>query len=117
MPYDDNNVFAKILRGEIASERVYEDGDMIVIADIAPVAPHHLLVLPKEAIGSLADAGERHALLLGKMLLRVAELARELGVDKKGYRVVINTHDEGGQTVSHLHIHLLAGRMMGWPPG
>ncbi len=106
MNYDNNNIFAKILRNEIPSKRLYEDDDLIVIADIAPAAPTHLLLIPKQPIISLADASNNDAALLGKMLIKAADIAREMGVDSDGYRVVINTRDNGGQTVPHLHIHL-----------
>jgi histidine triad (HIT) family protein len=109
-------IFCKIVAGAIPSKKLYEDHEVYAFADIAPKAPFHALIVPKEHIESLAEAAVNHKLLLGHLHLTAAELARAHGL-AKGYRVVINTGDDGGQTVSHLHLHLLGGRAMGWPPG
>lgn len=109
-------LFCKILAGEIPANRVYEDEYCIGFPDINPQAPTHLLVVPKEHIPSQAKALAGHKLLLGHLMSVVAELARTQKLHK-GYRVVINTGDDGGQTVQHLHLHLLGGRPMKWPPG
>ena len=109
-------LFCKILDGSIPSTRVYEDEDCIAFADIHPQAPVHVLVVPRKHIGSLAEAEAEDTPLLGKLLSAVAEIAHQKGL-ANGYRTVINTGDEGGQTVGHLHLHLLGGRPMHWPPG
>lgn len=111
-----NCLFCKIIDGSIPSSRVYEDEECIAFADIHPQAPVHLLVVPREHIGSLAEAEAKHAALLGNLLRTVAEIARQKGLTG-GYRTVINTGHDGGQTVGHLHLHLLGGRAMHWPPG
>lgn len=109
-------LFCKILAGEIPANRVYEDEYSIAFPDINPQAPTHLLIIPKEHLASQAKALAKHEELLGHLLVVAAKLARTHKLDK-GYRVVINTGEDGGQTVHHLHLHLLGGRPMHWPPG
>lgn len=109
-------LFCKILAGVIPANRVYEDEMSIAFPDINPQAPTHLLIIPKEHVASQAKALAEHKPLLGHLLATAAELARVHRLDK-GYRVVVNTGEDGGQTVHHLHLHLLGGRPMGWPPG
>jgi histidine triad (HIT) family protein len=109
-------LFCKIVAGSIPAKRVYEDALCLCFADINPQAPTHLLIIPKEHIASQAHAEETHAALLGHLVAKAAEVARGKGLSN-GYRVVINTGPDGGQTVDHLHLHLLGGRHMGWPPG
>jgi len=109
-------LFCKIIDGSIPSTCVYEDEECIAFADIHPQAPAHLLVVPRKHIASLAEATSEDTPLLGHLLARVADLARQRGLTK-GYRTVINTGDDGGQTVDHLHLHVLGGRHMAWPPG
>jgi histidine triad (HIT) family protein len=109
-------LFCKIVAGTIPAKRVYEDDLCLSFADIHPQAPTHLLIIPKEHIVSQAQAKASHAALLGRLLATAANLARDSGLDG-GYRVVINTGPDGGQTVDHLHLHLLGGRAMNWPPG
>jgi histidine triad (HIT) family protein len=111
-----NCLFCKIVEGTIPSTRVYEDDQCIAFADIHPHAAVHVLVVPRKHIASLAQATPEDTPLLGHLLATVAEIARQHGLDK-GYRTVINTGDDGGQTVEHLHLHLLGGRIMHWPPG
>ncbi|WP_177561697.1 histidine triad nucleotide-binding protein [uncultured Phascolarctobacterium sp.] len=106
-------IFCRIIAGEIPSERVYEDDKMIVIRDVAPAAPVHVLMIPKSHTENITTAEPE---LLLHMLGKVRELAEKLGVDAKGFRIVANTGDDGGQTVKHLHIHLLGGKALGWPP-
>lgn len=113
----DNCLFCKIIAGEISSELVYEDDICVAFKDISPQAPTHLLIIPREHIESLDKARNRHQETLGYMLLIAAEIARENGFAENGYRTVINTNSDGGQTVFHLHIHLLAGRQFVFPPG
>lgn len=114
--YDANNIFAKILRGEIPCNKVHEDEWSLAFHDIRPQAPVHVLVIPKMHIVSQGEATVEHAALLGHLMVAAAQIAREQGL-AKGYRVVVNTGDDGGQTVHHLHLHVLGGRHMGWPPG
>ncbi|GGH02052.1 histidine triad nucleotide-binding protein [Silvibacterium dinghuense] len=109
-------IFCKIAAGEIPSKQLYSDETVYAFADIDPKAPFHALIIPREHIGSLAEAAGHHKAVLGHMHVTAAGLAREHGLDN-GYRVVINTGPDGGQTVSHLHLHLLGGRPMAWPPG
>ena len=112
----EDTIFGKIIRKEIPADIVYEDDLCLAFRDITPQAPTHILVIPKKPIPKLSDAQTDDKELLGHMLLTVAEIAREQKLEN-GYRVVINTGEEGGQTVFHLHMHLLGGRSLGWPPG
>jgi histidine triad (HIT) family protein len=109
-------LFCKIVAGVIPANRVYEDQLCIGFPDINPQAPTHLLIVPKVHIASQARALAEHKSLLGHLMATAAELARSQKLEK-GYRVVVNTGDDGGQTVHHLHLHLLGGRAMHWPPG
>ncbi len=109
-------VFCKIIEGKIPSTSVYRDDLSYAFADIHPQAPVHVLIVPREHIGSLSEADERKNALLGHLLLVAAEIARSKGLGK-GYRIVVNTGQQGGQTVDHLHLHLLGGRQLTWPPG
>ncbi|MGA2726368.1 MAG: histidine triad nucleotide-binding protein [Terracidiphilus sp.] len=109
-------LFCKIIEGIIPSNPEYQDDRCYAFADIHPQAPVHLLIAPREHLVSLAEAGEEHPALLGHLLWVAANLARKKGL-AKGYRVVVNTGEDGGQTVDHLHVHLLGGRPMTWPPG
>ncbi len=111
-------LFCKIVAGEIPATRIFEDEHSIAFRDIHPQAPVHLLVVPKRHLGSLAETSETQEdqALLGRVLLIVNRIAREQNL-ADGYRVVVNTGPDGGQTVDHLHFHLLGGRAMGWPPG
>ncbi len=106
-------IFCKIIKGEIPSARVYEDDKMIVINDVAPAAPVHVLLLPKEHTRDITTAD---AELVAYMLGKVKMIAEKTGIAEKGFRIVINTGDDGGQTVKHLHIHLIGGKVLGWPP-
>jgi histidine triad (HIT) family protein len=109
-------LFCKIIAGEIPAKPVYEDADVFAFADINPQAPVHLLVVPRKHMASLDAAEESDAALLGRLLEAAARIAREKGL-ARGYRVVVNTGADGGQTVEHLHLHVLGGRAMAWPPG
>ena len=111
------NIFARILAGQIPADKVYEDENIVAFRDVNPVAPVHVLLVPRKALANLADAGSEDALLLGQLMLAAAEVARRLGLEASGYRVVTNVGDDGGQSVYHLHLHLLGGRQLGWPPG
>lgn len=109
-------IFCKIAGGTIPAKRVYETETLLAFPDLNPQAPAHLLVIPKQHIRSLAEAASEDTALLGALLAGVAEVARQQGLDD-GYRVVVNTGDDGGQTVQHLHLHVLGKRAMHWPPG
>ncbi|MCR4441343.1 MAG: histidine triad nucleotide-binding protein [Peptococcaceae bacterium] len=109
-------VFCKIVKGEIPARKVYEDDQVIAIHDINPVAPVHVLVMPKTHIASLSAAGDAELSLIGRIHGIIRDLAKELEL-AGGYRVVNNCGPQGGQTVDHIHFHLLGGRSMNWPPG
>ena len=110
-------IFARIIDREIPAEIVYEDDLVVGFRDIQPAAPLHVLFVPREPLRSVADATEAHAELLGRILLAAASFARSEGFEDGGYRLVTNVGEDGGQSVFHLHVHLLGGRAMGWPPG
>lgn len=110
-------LFCKIIAGEIPSNKVYEDDLCYAFYDIDPKAPVHFLVVPKAHIASVADVTEETAPVVGHIFTVIAKLSHELGFSEKGYRVVSNIGEQGGQTVPHLHFHVLAGRDMTWPPG
>ena len=109
-------LFCKIVAGAVPAARVHEDADTLAFVDIRPQAPTHLLVIPKRHIASHAHTLPEDAPLLGQLLAVAAGLARKERLDN-GYRLVVNTGPDGGQTVDHLHVHLLGGRALGWPPG
>jgi len=110
-------LFCKIARGEISAKKVYEDDQFFAFHDIAPQAPVHLLVIPKEHIATLDDLAPAHASRIGEMTVLISRLARELGLVEGGYRIVTNCGEGAGQSVFHIHSHLLGGRPMRWPPG
>ncbi len=111
-----DTIFGKIIRREIPADIVYEDDLALGFKDITPVAPTHILVIPKKPISKLEDSTEEDQALLGHLLLTAKKVAAEAGLTN-GYRVVINNGNDGGQTVSHLHLHILGDRQMKWPPG
>jgi histidine triad (HIT) family protein len=110
-------IFQKIIDGEIPADIVYEDERCLAFRDINPQAPVHVLVIPKMPINSVASASASDSHLLGHLLWVAAEVARAEGIESSGYRLTINHGVDGGQTVFHLHIHLLGGRSLSWPPG
>ena len=112
-----NCIFCKIVSGEIPSKKVFEDDQILAFKDANPEAPEHILIIPKKHIVSLAEANNDDLTLLGNLQLRIASIAREIGLNENGYRVVTNVGIDGGQSVSHLHYHLLGGRALKWPPG
>ncbi len=114
---NEDCLFCKISLGEIPAEIISQDEECIVFRDISPQAPIHLLIIPRKHIASLDAAKEDDSKILGKLLLKAKEMARALEIAEDGYRVVINTHGDGGQTVFHLHVHLLGGRQFTFPPG
>jgi histidine triad (HIT) family protein len=110
-------LFEKLIAREIPSAIVYEDNDVFAFRDISPQAPTHVLIVPKKVIPRLAEATADDQALLGKLLLKAAEIAEIVGLKTGGYRLVINNGTDGGETVPHLHCHILGGRHMTWPPG
>lgn len=116
-PQDNPTIFGKILRGEIPADWVYEDDQVVAFRDANPVAPAHILVIPREHIVNLYEAGDEHAELLGHMMLVAAQVAREQGLEEDGFRLVVNNGAGAGQSVFHLHIHVIGGRALSWPPG
>ncbi|HMM20193.1 MAG TPA: histidine triad nucleotide-binding protein [Selenomonadales bacterium] len=110
-------IFCKIVKREIPAEILYEDEHLIVFSDIKPAAPVHALVIPKRHITSLMETTPADAELLSHVMLTIPKLATQLGIAEDGFRMVVNTKDNGGQTVHHIHWHILGGRFMTWPPG
>ena len=112
-----DDLFLKIIRREIPANIVYESEDILAFRDINPQAPTHILIIPKEHIRTINDIEPDHASLIGRLFLVASELAAGEGLAEDGYRVVMNCNAAGGQAVYHIHLHLLGGRQMGWPPG
>ena len=112
-----DDLFLKIINREIPAEIVYETDEILAFRDINPQAPTHVLIIPKEHIRTINDLEQGHSDLVGKLFLAAAELADQEGIAEDGYRVVMNCNKAGGQAVYHIHLHLLGGRQMGWPPG
>lgn len=110
-------VFCRVARGEIPARIAYKDDEVVAFHDINPQAPVHVVVIPVEHIAGIGEAAEGHKALVGKIMLVAAEIARQEGVEESGYRLVVNQGPEAGQSVDHLHVHLLGGRRMTWPPG
>lgn len=113
----ENCLFCKIAAGQIPSKIVYQDEDVVAFEDINPQAPHHVLVIPRRHIGSIPDLTLEDGPLLARIFMTVAKLAHDMGIDESGYRLVANVGPDAGQSVFHLHFHLLGGRRLGWPPG
>lgn len=110
-------LFERIIARQIPADIVYEDDTVLAFRDIKPQAPVHVLIVPKRPIPRIAEAGAEDAATLGHLLLKAAEVARQLGLSQNGYRLVLNNGRDGGETVPHLHCHILGGRPLGWPPG
>lgn len=110
-------LFCKISRSEIPAKIVHEDEHVLVFHDIAPTAPTHLLVIPREHISTVNDLEDANAGVIGKMFLAAKTAAREAGLSDAGYRLVMNVGEGGGQTVFHIHLHVIGGRSLSWPPG
>jgi histidine triad (HIT) family protein len=113
----DDCLFCRIVAGELPSTKVHEDETVLAIRDIAPRAPTHILVLPRDHVASAAELTRGHGPLLAQLFATAAEIARAEGIEERGYRIVTNVGTWGGQTVDHLHFHLMGGRSMTWPPG
>ena len=110
-------LFCKIIDGEIPGDIVYENDSVLAFNDINPIAPVHILVIPKEHIATLNDLEEKHTQTLGELFLAAKQIASEKGISESGYRTVFNCNKDAQQTVFHIHLHLIAGRQMSWPPG
>ena len=113
----DNCIFCKIASGEIPSTSVYSDEEFYAFRDLHPAAPTHILIIPRKHIPKVSEAGPQDAELLGRMMLKANEIARAEGLTDNGFRYVVNCDEWGGQTVFHIHLHILGGRPMAWPPG
>ena len=112
-----DDLFLKIVKREIPADIIYETDEILAFRDINPQAPVHVLLIPKERIATMNELQEQHEALIGKLFLAAAEIARKEGLADDGYRVVMNCNQAGGQAVYHIHLHLLGGRQMSWPPG
>lgn len=113
----ENCIFCKIIKREIPTDFVFEDENIIVFNDINPQAPIHILLIPKKHFASLNDIPEEKKEVLSDLLLKARQIAKEKGIARTGYRLVLNTAKDSGQEVFHIHLHLLGGRRMSWPPG
>ena len=109
----DDCVFCKIIKGEIPSQKVYEDDDVIAFKDINPVTPIHILVIPKKHIATLLDVTEEDGHLISKIFVAINKIAKQIGIEENGFRIVANCGKDSGQEVMHIHFHLLAGQKMG----
>jgi len=109
-------LFCKIINKEIPAEIIYEDDNVIAFNDISPQAPTHALIIPRKHIATLNDISAEDTQVVGHMVKAAATIAKQLGIDESGYRTVFNCNSDGGQTVYHIHLHLLGGKPMGWPP-
>lgn len=112
-----NCIFCKIINGEIPSQKVYEDDRILAFKDINPAAPIHIVIVPKEHISSANEINDSNKDVVGHIFAVAAVLAKENGIAERGYRIVNNCGEEGGQSVNHLHFHLIGGRNLQWPPG
>jgi histidine triad (HIT) family protein len=110
-------IFCQIVEGELPSKKVYEDEYVYAFHDISPAAPTHILVIPKKHIPTIMDLKEEDQMLAGKVMAAIQKIAKEYHLDERGFRIVNNVGKEGGQTVYHIHFHLLGGRTLTWPPG
>jgi histidine triad (HIT) family protein len=113
----NETLFTKIITGQIPANFVYRDEQIVAIRDISPQAPTHILIIPVKPLPSIAEAAPEDEALLGRLFMVTKQLAEQEGLAEGGYRLVVNTRTNGGQTVPHLHIHLLGGRALTWPPG
>ena len=114
---DEKTIFKKIIDGEIDANIVYQDDLCMAFHDVSPQAPTHVLLIPKKELVNVAGLTEEDHDLAGHLLLTAGKVARELGIEESGYRIVANIGKDGGQSVDHLHLHILAGRPLKWPPG
>lgn len=110
-------IFCSIASGEVPAKIVHQDSEIVAFEDVNPQAPTHILLIPREHIPTLLDTSEEHSGVLGKLQLTAVDIARKLGLDQSGFRLVTNCLEGAGQSVFHIHLHLLGGRRLGWPPG
>ena len=110
-------IFCRIARGELPATIVHDDADVVGFKDLNPKAPEHILVIPRKHVGSMDELDDADADLIARLILAARDIARRQGIAETGYRLVTNVGAEGGQSVAHLHLHLLGGRPLGWPPG
>jgi histidine triad (HIT) family protein len=110
-------IFCRIASGDVPANKVFEDEELVAFRDIRPQTPQHVQIIPKRHIETIQDLTEADSSLISKMILTANQLAREIGLADRGYRLVFNCKGDGGQEVYHIHLHLLGGRRMGWPPG
>ena len=113
----EKTIFQKIIDREIKADIVYENSNIIAFNDIAPIAPLHILIVPKKMINSINELGNEDKELIGEMFIVAKELAKKYKINKSGFRTVFNTNDDAGQTVFQIHLHLIGGRKLDWPPG
>ena len=113
----EKTIFQKIIDREIKADIVYENSNIIAFNDIAPIAPLHILIVPKKMINSINELENDDKELIGEMFIVAKELAKKYKINKSGFRIVFNTNDDAGQTVFHIHLHLFGGRKLDWPPG
>ena len=113
----EKTIFQKIIDREIKADIVYENSNIIAFNDIAPIAPLHILIVPKKMINSINDLENEDKELIGEMFIVAKELAKKYKINNSGFRTVFNTNDDAGQTVFHIHLHLIGGRKLDWPPG
>lgn len=113
----DDCLFCKIVAGDIPADKVFENNNIFAFRDIDPKAPTHILIIPKEHISTTNDLDKSHKTLVGEIMLTAKEIAGQEGIADSGYRTVFNCNQDGGQAVYHIHLHLLGGRHMNWPPG
>lgn len=116
-PIMSDTIFTKIINKEIPADILYEDDDVLAFNDVSPQAPVHFLVIPKTPIATINDIEVDQAALIGKLTLTAQKVAKEQGIADDGYRLVMNCNENGGQTVYHIHMHVLGGRALSWPPG
>ena len=112
-----STIFTKIINKEIPANIVYEDDDFLAFNDISPQAPIHILIIPKKEIKTVNDISLSDTIILGKLFLIAKKIAKQMSIDKDGYRLVMNCNEYGGQSVYHIHLHLIGGRKLSWPPG
>jgi histidine triad (HIT) family protein len=113
----DDCIFCRIVAGSIPADVVYRDDDVTAFSDIQPQAPTHLLVIPNQHVASTNDLSEEHDRVVGRLLRAAASVAQEAGIAESGYRLIVNTGPDAMQSVAHIHVHVIGGRRMGWPPG
>ena len=113
----DDCLFCKIAAGDISAKIIYQDDNVVAFEDISPQAPHHVVIIPQEHIATVNDLQSEHTALVGKLVTTAKSIAADCGFADQGYRLVMNCNAAGGQTVFHVHLHLLGGRSLTWPPG